>query len=131
MTAKSMEAVLVGVGLWIAGATAVVLLGGLAAFHLIAPPGALLLIPVMYALTRWHLRDVASVDRSSTGLRLGVLATGVQFPLDLLAFLSIYEWGFPDLSSAGQRGLVYALLIGYACLLFVPWWTARAAPRSR
>lgn len=76
----------------------------------------------MYALTRWHLRDVVSADWSSAGLRLGVLATGVQFPLDLLALLSIYEWGFPDLTVAVQRGLVYALLIGYACLLFVPWW---------
>lgn len=98
MTAKSVEAVLIGVGLWIAGATAVVLLGGLGAFHVLAPPGALLLIPVMYGLTRWHLRDVASTDRSSTGLRLAVLVTGKQLPLHLLAFLSVYDGGFPDLS---------------------------------
>lgn len=57
MRAKSVEAVLIGVGLWIAGATAVVLLGDLGEFQGIAPPGALLLIPLMWNLStpsRYH-----------------------------------------------------------------------------
>lgn len=127
MSKTSAEAFLIGVGLWVVGAAVIVLLGDVPFFPTVAPPAALLLVPVIYRLTKWHLRDVAAPNRLGTSLRLSILATAVQFPLDICLLLSMYQLGVPDLSLAGQRATVFALLVGYSCLLLVPWWvTARA-----
>lgn len=76
----------------------------------------------MYVITQFHWRDVPNVERKFTGIRLGVVVTAVQFPLDALAWLSIFYLNFPALNQAARQAVMLGLEIGYFWMLVVPYW---------
>lgn len=123
MVGKSRQAVVIGLALWVAGAGAVILLGPLPFFAGTAPTATLLLAPpAMYFVARFHLRDVSPSMCVATGLRLSVVVTAIQLPLDAMGLVSIQQFGFPSLDSTARLSAMLALQVGYFWMLLVPWW---------
>jgi hypothetical protein len=103
----------------------------LPAFPMVAPAATFLLTPpAMYFVTKFHLRGVSAPARIATGLRLAVLVTVVQLPLDALGLLSVRQLGLPELDLSAQQATVLALQAGYFWMLLIPWW-ASARPSSK
>lgn len=129
MPSKTLEALVIGVAIWASGAITIILLGQVAYFPSIAIPAAFLAIPLMYFVTRFHLRDIRAIEQTFTAIRLGIIVTAVQFPLDALGWLAMTQWGYPPLSQTTRDALIVGLDIGYFGLLVVPYWIAK--PKHR
>lgn len=125
MSSKTLEALVIGVVIWIAGASMIVLFGQAALFPSVATLAAFLAAPVTYLITRFHLRGVPTAERTSVAIRFGVIITAVQFPLDALGWLIIFNFGSPLPSQAARDAIILALEIGYFWLLIVPWWIGK------
>lgn len=125
MPAKVREAILLGIGVWVAGAWVIVAIGQSPYFATLAIPVAFLTAPAMWLLARWHLRNVPTTERAYAGLRLGAIVTATQCLLDSVGLLVIARLGWPSLSPAAREVLPVALTIGYFWMLTVPWYASR------
>ncbi|PIU89963.1 MAG: hypothetical protein COS63_04385 [Anaerolineae bacterium CG06_land_8_20_14_3_00_57_67] len=130
MMRKTAEGLVIGIVIWIAGALIIILLGQSPYFPLAALPSAFLAAPLMYGVTRFHLRGVPVAERTTTATILGMTVAAVQFPLDALGWFIITNLGYPPLSQVARDAGVLGLLIGYFWLLVMPYWTASAIARS-
>lgn len=120
---KSVQAILLGIGLWVAGTALIGAIGRAPLFAMLAVPVTLVVTPViMLGLTSLHLRGVSQEERAEVGFRLGALITLVQFPLDALGLFAVFNFGFLGLSEVSQRAVVLALEVGYFWMLVTPWW---------
>lgn len=122
---KALEALAVGLGVWVAGMLLIGLLGEARLFAASAIPAAFVALPLMYGLTRFHLRDVPTADRASAAIRFGVVITAVQFPLDVLGWLAIFRLGYPPHAQGAREALILGLEIGYFWMLVVPCWVGK------
>ncbi len=125
MSGKTREAMVLGLGLWIAGAFIIVSFGGNPLFSVLAIPVALLTAPAMWLATRLHLRDVPGNECSYAGLRLGVIVTAVQCVLDSAGLAAIFRFGYPLLLQPARETLAVALIVAYFWMLVVPWWEGK------
>lgn len=126
MPRRTFEALYIGLVLWAAGGLGIILFGQTAYFSSVVAPAAFVTFPLMYFVTRLHLRDIPTAEQAFTGMRLGIIATAVQFPLDALGWLAIVKLGYPPLSQATRDALIVGLEIGYFGLLVVPYWIAKS-----
>ncbi len=125
MLSKTLEALIIGVVIWVVGASMIVVFGDATFFSLAVIPTAFLVAPLMYVITKFHLRDILTAERTQAAMRLGIIVTGTQFPLDALGWLMIFHLGYPPLSEAAREMIILALEIGYFWLLIVPLWTEK------
>lgn len=125
MSKKTLEALVIGVALWVAGTVMIIIFGDASLFPSATVTIAFLTAPAMYVMTRFHLRDVLAEERPYVATLFGVVVTAVQFPLDALAWLSTFRLGYPPLTLAAREALIFALEIAYFWLLVVPWWTGK------
>jgi hypothetical protein len=117
------QAILIGVALWIAGTVCIGLVGRLPLYVSLAVPATLVLTPAaMFALTKLHLRGVPQALRPAVGLRFGVIVTAAQFPLDALGLFWVFNYGILGLSAPAQHSTVIALEVAYFWMLLTPWW---------
>jgi hypothetical protein len=122
MGKKKLEALVVGILIWLAGALLITLFGQSPFFPVAALPAAFMAVPAMYVITRLYLRNIPLDERRIAAIRLGVIVTAVQFPLDTLGWLVILKLGFPPLTAAAREAVILSLEVGYFWLLIVPWW---------
>ena len=125
MSRKALEALVIGVAVWVAGMLLIALLGEAQYFAPAAIPAAFVALPLMYSLTKFHLRDVPAAERTSAAIQFGVLVTAVQFPLDALGWLAIVKFGYPPSGEAARQMLMIGLEIGYFWMLGVPYWVGK------
>ena len=125
MSRKTLEALAVGVAIWVAGMLLVGWAGDAAYFPVAAVPAAFAALPLMYALTRFHLRDVPASEKWFAAIRFGVLVVAVQFPLDTLGWWAIFNLGYPPHGQAAREATMLGLEIGYFWMLAVPYWVGR------
>ena len=130
LSPKSREALITGLGVWVAGAIGVFVLGSRPSFTSIAIPAAFLTAPLMWFLVRFHLRDVVPDDRVLVALRYGVIITSVQVILDAAALYTEFRFGWLGLSEVAREVIVLGLLVGYACMLLIPWLQVRRRQRG-
>jgi len=120
LLAKSREALITGLAIWIAGAISVLVLGSTPSFTSIAIPAAFLTAPLMWFLVGFHMRDVVPDARVLVALRFGVIVTAAQAVLDAAGLYTEFRFRWLGLSNAAREVIVLGLLIGYACMLLVP-----------
>ena len=70
------------------------------------------------------MRDVVPDDRLLVALRFGVIITAVQAILDAAGLYTEFRFGWLGLSEVAGEVTVLGLLVGYACMLLVPWLQA-------
>ncbi|MFQ6087970.1 MAG: hypothetical protein ACE5K0_03605 [Candidatus Methanofastidiosia archaeon] len=122
---KALEALVIGVAIWIAGALMIILFGQASFFPMAAVSAAFLAAPLMYIMTRFHLREIPVEKYAYVATHLGIAVSAVQFPLDALGFLAIFKLGYPPLTLATREAIILALEVGYFWLLIVPWWVGK------
>lgn len=125
MVGKVREATAFGIGIWVAGALAVLSFGQASWFSSLAVPVAVLTAPFMWLVARFHLRDVSPDERAFAGLRLGAIVTAVQCPLDAATLWGIFRLDWLPLPLAARKSLVLGLIVAYFWMLVVPWWEGR------
>jgi hypothetical protein len=125
MPEKTLEASALGLAVWTAGMGLIGLAGDLRYFALFVIPAAFAAVPLMYYLTRFHLRDVPAAEQPRAAIRFGVIVTAVQFPLDVLGWLAIFHLGWPPHAQAAREATLIGLEIGYFWMLLVPYWMGR------
>ena len=130
LSPKSREALVTGLAIWLAGAIGVLVLGSTPSFTSIAIPAAFLTAPLMWFLVRFHMRDIVPDDRVLVALRFGVIITAVQAILDAAGLYTEFRFGWLGLSEEAREVIVLGLLVGYACMLLVPWLQARRRQRG-
>ena len=130
MSPKSREALIIGFAIWGAGAIGVVVLASRPSLTSIAIPAAFLIAPLVWFLVHFHMRDVVPDDRVLAALRFGVIITAVQVILDATGLYTEFRFGWLGLSELAREAIVIGLLVGYACMLLVPWLQAHRQHRA-
>lgn len=126
MRNKTLEAAFIGFSIWIAGALLLILFRQEPFLRPLAIPIAFLMAPIMYLITRAHLRNVPVKERANAAMRLGVVAAAVQFPLDALGLFSIFRYNYPQIAPEAREALIIALEIGYFWILTIPWLAGKS-----
>jgi len=125
MSGKAREAIVLGIGIWIAGAVLFAAFTQMPGFSTLVLPITFLTAPAMWLVARFHLRNVALEERVHAGLRLGAIITATQCLLDGGALFVIFRAGRPAFSPAAREATTVAMAVGYFWMLVVPWWEGK------
>ena len=121
---KNTEALIVGFLIWVLGVIAVTFFSKFDIFLIIAIPVTFLVIPAIFLLTKFHLRNVEDKEKEKVATEFGIIITLIQFPLDALWWFLSSKINSPvprDVSTM----IAILLPIGYFWLLAVPWWIGK------